>query len=267
MEPYLPPPPRPQPPPMGPSGPAAPGVGSPPPFGGPGFATPGFGPGPYAPMPAPPRTPGLAVAALVCGIVGVFLFFFFAVLPILALCFGLVSGRQIATSGGRLKGKGFARTGVVLGVLGIIGFGVFAWAIATDRIDTDDKASSDELSVDDCLGDLPEMGLVFDDFEVVSCTEPHAAQVYFIDQLNAASDDPYPGETEVTTLVEEQCLAAFESYVGLPYSDSVLDVYYVAPSEAGWKLLDGEFTCIVYEPGPGGLTEVQMTETARNSGR
>ena len=73
----------------------------------------GYGPGPQ-------KTNGLAIAALVCGLVG--LLFFPPILGPLALIFGLVALNQINKSGGTQKGKGMAIAGVVLGPIAIIGW-------------------------------------------------------------------------------------------------------------------------------------------------
>jgi hypothetical protein len=79
-------------------------------------------PPPYAPYPpqpygyppyVPPRpTNGMAIAAMVCGIVGVC-----TPLGILALIFGNVAKRQIRETGE--QGDGFATTGIVLGWIGV----------------------------------------------------------------------------------------------------------------------------------------------------
>jgi Domain of unknown function (DUF4190)/Uncharacterised protein family UPF0547 len=60
----------------------------------------------------PPSTSGAAVAAFICSLVGLWI----AGLPL-----GIHAQRQIDQSGGRLTGRGFATTGVVLGILGILG--------------------------------------------------------------------------------------------------------------------------------------------------
>ena len=65
----------------------------------------------------PQPTNGLAIASMVLGIVGVFLFVFFAIVSILALVFGLVANGQINRSGGTQPGKGMAIAGIVLGLL------------------------------------------------------------------------------------------------------------------------------------------------------
>jgi hypothetical protein len=104
-----------------------------------GFGQPGVAPGPITPPPGPygpdagytqqgygygygpvvaQKTNGLAVTALVCGIVGILLFNI--VLGPLALIFGLVALSQINKSQGRQKGKGMAVTGVVLGPVDVV---------------------------------------------------------------------------------------------------------------------------------------------------
>jgi hypothetical protein len=55
----------------------------------------------------------MAVAALVCGILGIF---------VLALIFGYVGRRQIDESYGRYGGRGMATAGIVLGWIGLVLF-------------------------------------------------------------------------------------------------------------------------------------------------
>jgi len=79
-------------------------------------------PAQFAPLPAfapgvpagPPKTSGMAVASLVCGIVNVF------PVSIVAIVLGHISLSQIRKSAGQLKGQGLAIAGLVLGYLGIV---------------------------------------------------------------------------------------------------------------------------------------------------
>lgn len=231
MEPFLPPPPPQD------NGPVRPA-----------FDVPAYRAAPFVPYAQPARTHGLAIAALVCGIAGVFLFFFFAVLPLLAFVFGLISVSAIKRSDGRLRGIGMARAGWILGGLGLIGFGVFVWAIVTDRIDTDTNPATTKVGEADCIVSLPAEGLVVvDELDTIDCALPHEAQVFAMGNLNPDST-PFPGENEVALLVEGRCLDAFATFVGVEYSLSVLEVFYIQPSELGWKVVDGEYTCIIYDP-------------------
>ncbi len=75
-------------------------------------------------VPQQRRQNGLAVAALVLGIVGLVLFVLI-VPPILALVFGLVSLNQIKDSRGAQEGQGLAVAGIVLGSVGILFFVIY----------------------------------------------------------------------------------------------------------------------------------------------
>jgi Domain of unknown function (DUF4190) len=68
-----------------------------------------------------PKTNGLAIASLVCGIIGCFW-----ITAIVAIVLGFVARNQIEQSGGTQQGSGFALAGIILGFvwigLGIIQF-------------------------------------------------------------------------------------------------------------------------------------------------
>ena len=118
------------PPPGSPPIPGAPApYGTPPPPGGPpGFATPQFGtpgytPGgfPSAPPPGSKATNGLAVASLICGILGLVLFwacFVGLVLAIVAVVLG-VMGRSKSRQLPGESGSGMALAGMITGGIGV----------------------------------------------------------------------------------------------------------------------------------------------------
>jgi hypothetical protein len=78
------------------------------------------------PKPMQPQTMGLAVAAMVCGILGFFPYVGF-VLAILGIVFGAKARSAIAASAGTLKGEGMAMAGLVCGIVAL-GIG-FLWLI------------------------------------------------------------------------------------------------------------------------------------------
>jgi hypothetical protein len=82
-------------------------------------------------VPQQRRQNGMAVAALVLGIVGV-LFFVVVIPPLLALVFGLVAMGQIKESRGTQDGQGLAVAGVVLGAVGLVFFVIFLVASIND---------------------------------------------------------------------------------------------------------------------------------------
>jgi hypothetical protein len=90
----------------------------PPPPGFPPTGPPGYG-GFGAPVP-PQRAPGMAVASLVLGILGVTIglcLWFLPVMQVLAVIFGHVSLSRINAGG--LPGRGLAITGIVTGYVGL----------------------------------------------------------------------------------------------------------------------------------------------------
>jgi Domain of unknown function (DUF4190)/Uncharacterised protein family UPF0547 len=69
---------------------------------------------------APPSTSGVAVAAFVCSVVGLWI----AGIPL-----GIHARRKIDDSGGHLTGRGFATAGIWLGLIGIVGTVILVIAI------------------------------------------------------------------------------------------------------------------------------------------
>lgn len=231
--------------------PLPPAYSAAPPFGAPQGVVGGYASGTsmtgYTPM-LPPKRSGLAVAAMVCGICSVLLFVT-GIVPLLALIFGLISASSIKRSNGALRGLGMARSGWILGGLGVVGFAVFVWAAATGRLDNDDSKRIDELAVADCLINLPGEGATVAQVTIVDCAKPHEAEVYFIGELDPTRTRSFPGDASVSLEVGNECLDRFEAFVGLAYNDSVLEAYYLQPNELGWKVSRGGYTCFVYEPG------------------
>jgi hypothetical protein len=111
-QPPAPPPPSQQQPPYG-----QPSYGQPsyPPYGTPGYPVPGY-------TPTPPNE-GMAVAAMVVGIVALVLSCGYGVgllgSPV-ALVLGRVSMKRIDASGGQVGGRGMAQAGFILGIIGTI---------------------------------------------------------------------------------------------------------------------------------------------------
>jgi len=68
---------------------------------------------------ARPRTDGLAIASLICGIVGIvcFVICLGVILGPVAAIMGYISRQRIASSSGTLAGGGLALAGLILGVV------------------------------------------------------------------------------------------------------------------------------------------------------
>ncbi len=119
--PYGDPPPSPYQPPAPPPPPQY-GAYPPQPYGAPGYQ-PGYPPG-YPPAYAPaPQNEGLAIAAMVIGIVSLVLACGYGIGLLgspAALVMGRISMKRIDRSGGQLGGRGMAKAGFVLGIIGSV---------------------------------------------------------------------------------------------------------------------------------------------------
>lgn len=81
----------------------------------------------------PPKTDGQAVAALVCGIIG--LVACPVIFSVIAMVLGKQSEKRILASGGTLTGDQMAKAGWILGIVGVvlsvIAIGIFVIVFAT----------------------------------------------------------------------------------------------------------------------------------------
>ena len=103
------------------------------------------------------------------------------------------------------------------------------------------------LGVGDCLhsADL-ERGESVSDVATVPCEEPHDAEIFAATTLPAGD---YPGLESLRTEAENYCLPEFETFAGLPYLSSELDVYPLLPTSDSWEQ-EGDRTilCIAVAP-------------------
>lgn len=75
---------------------------------------------PAAPQ-APMATNGLAIASLVAGIIGIAtVYLTVGLLSVAAVGLGIAATRQVDASYGAQEGRGMARAGVILGVVGVV---------------------------------------------------------------------------------------------------------------------------------------------------
>ena len=94
---------------------------------------------------------------------------------------------------------------------------------------------------------LPDDGETIVRIEDFACDEPHGAEVISVGDLGSGSD-PYPGDDEMAELVAAECIPDFEDYVGIPYADSVYDIFPITPTEDGWED-DQTYVCLAFERG------------------
>ena len=105
-----------------------------------------------------------------------------------------------------------------------------------------------ELQVGQCFdfsGETTEISSV----EVVECAGPHAAEVYEMFDVDLDAFDA----TAIAAAADERCLAAFEGYVGYPYSAANFYYRALTPSAEGWTNGARTVRCLVV-PHEGTLT-------------
>jgi len=102
-----------------------------------------------------------------------------------------------------------------------------------------------DLRVGDCFDLKDPAAELIEDVKAVPCEQEHEYEMFLIGSMAAGS---YPSDTAFSSFVENECLPAFETYVGLVYEESVLDVFWVVPSTDSWNDGDRAVQCAVYHP-------------------
>jgi len=127
---------------------------------------------------------------------------------------------------------------------------VGAWFFNASRSGSGEIAKSgdlpaSELRVGDCFDLKDPTAEDVEDVSAIVCADEHEFEVFFTGSL-AAGD--FPGETAFSTFVEDQCVPAFHAYVGTPYLDSELDIFYFVPTPEVWVEGDRSVQCALYHP-------------------
>lgn len=243
--PGAPPPPPPGPPPSGPppswgappSYPSPPSYAPPPPPSGaypsPSYPPPAHGP-PGAPGPKT-KTDGVAIAAVVLGIVSIFFFVAFGVFAIVGLILSILALRRTKRPG--VGGRGLAIGGLITSIFGLlfsIGF-VIAVFWAADNLD---HVSWDEVSVGDCVDEDTGFKVL-----VAPCFVAHEAEVYAV--VTTGLPDEAPTDDDLDTLFDQFCRERFESYVGISYDDSIYSSSIVTTPADEWESGNRAVVCVI----------------------
>ena len=115
----------------------------------------------------------------------------------------------------------------------------------TEGSDGSESTDVFSLGVGDCVTDESEMTGEVTDVPIIDCAEPHASEVFHSYMI---PDPSLPDQAGIEAIVQEQCLPAFESFIGLAYDSSVLEVNYLSPTPDSWDAGDRELLCLVYDP-------------------
>ncbi|UPZ29166.1 DUF4190 domain-containing protein [Streptomyces sp. LRE541] len=196
----------------------------------------------YSPYAAPAPFNGLAISALVLGVL--------CFLPLVGLVLGLVALGQIKKKGER--GKGMAIAGIVLSGLGTA---ILALALATGGAagfwegfnegarDAGGSGAVFSLEKGQCFdtegGSLEGMAY---DVDTVSCEGEHDGEVFANFPL---PDGGYPGDDAVTETADDKCYSLQYAYAMDSWAvpDDV-DIYYFTPTSDSWSFGDREISCV-----------------------
>ncbi len=97
----------------------------------------------------------------------------------------------------------------------------------------------------DAEGTNPEEDEELETISTVSCDGPHDNEFYSAFNI---IDELYPGEAAIFAYADEECANNFESFVGIPYNDSILELSYLFPTYESWLDGDNEVVCFLYHP-------------------
>ncbi|MEU3658233.1 DUF4190 domain-containing protein [Streptomyces sp. NPDC032940] len=195
--------------------------------------------GPYGAFPRQAPVNGVAIAALVLGLL--------CFVPAAGLVLGLIALRQIRRKGER--GKGLAVAGSVLSSVGLAlwvvslstGAAADFWQGFRDAARGEGTAYA--LSEGQCFTtpDGALQGVAYD-VDVVPCDQEHDGEVFAAFDLPGGS---YPGDDEITRSADDRCYALQDAYAmdrwALPAD---VDVYYLTPTRQSWRMGDREITCL-----------------------
>ena len=90
------------------------------------------------------------------------------------------------------------------------------------------------------------------DVPIRECNKPHDYEVYHLFELTG---DSLPSAEEFDRQIEENCIPAFEEYVGKSYDESIYAMSTLSPSLDTWKTGDHEVVCFLYNDRGEQLTE------------
>lgn len=102
-----------------------------------------------------------------------------------------------------------------------------------------------DLRVGDCFNLQDENEELIGEVDAKPCNEPHVYEMYFVGNL---PDGEFPAQSTMDQFAADNCLPAFEEFVGLSYQESLLEVFYLTPSEDSWDAGDQSVQCAVHHP-------------------
>jgi hypothetical protein len=186
------------------------------------------------PTPAQRRLDRYAVVAFVVSLPGL-------TAPIAAVL-ALIALPRIRKSGAR--GRGLAIGALAISCCWVIAIGV-AVALALEgerKAGIGRNVAISQVQVQQCF-DADLEGASLRMARIADCATPHAGEAYAKVKATLTGLNT----TQKGTAATQQCASAFQTFVGKPYEQSDLDMYYVVLEDRA--VADGNVLCMVGKPG------------------
>lgn len=148
---------------------------------------------------------------------------------------------------------------VLLVAVPVVGFFVSAQRDDEGAITRSGTLALSDLRVGDCFDLQDETTEAIQDVIARPCDEAHAYELFFVAQM---PDGPYPSDQVLAGWLADNCLPAFDAFIGLAYEQSRYDVAWSLPTSDGWEHGQRSVQCAVADPG-----DAELTESLRGSAR
>ena len=112
----------------------------------------------------------------------------------------------------------------------------------------------------DCFAPTPEGTTLTFAVEIVACDQPHYREVAGVFRFD---DGDYPGRANLEATTDEKCFQLFETYVGLSFDESRLDMGKLEPTAETWGWGDRTGLCVV---GPSSDADGPLIASTKDSG-
>ncbi|WP_129663213.1 septum formation family protein [Phytoactinopolyspora endophytica] len=115
-----------------------------------------------------------------------------------------------------------------------------------DVTETVENAGIFNIQIGDCIGSFEsdDDGMV-ETVDMFPCDQEYEQQIFLITEI---AGDELPDDDTLEQQVVDECVPAFEEFVGSEYSDTSLRINYLSPSPESWSDDDRDIVCTAYDP-------------------
>jgi hypothetical protein len=151
----------------------------------------------------------------------------------------------------------------VIYIAAALGFAIYGAATSVDRDDNGaivggGSVDAFNVKVGDCFNDTFGYDEEVTSVPGVPCSDPHDNEAFATFDVEL---DSYPDEDAMGQLAYDSCLTRFESFVGIDYESSVLEINMMYPTTESWAANDREVVCAVFD-----MNGEKLVNSARGRG-